>query len=107
MKKLKVVLFAAVSFLLTFSATAAVLNVGNSTWGYVNVYSGNGPGMAGIFTPNDGYRRMRFFNNTSYNINCKAQNVYGEWVFSGTLRPHAWQDVGIGNASGSWGCWTL
>ncbi len=108
MKKFKALMFSALAALAIFSLPVSAESVGNPTWGFVNVYSNvNGPGKAGTFTPNDGYRRMRFYNNTSSYINCKAQNSWGEWVITGSIAPNAFQDIGIGVVRGVWSCWYI
>lgn len=107
MKKFKTLMFALATTLLTFSIPAFAERVGNSNWGFVDVYAGNGPGKAGVFIPNDGYRRLRFYNNTSSYINCKAENAWGEWVRTGALAPNAFKDIGIGVARGVWSCWYI
>ena len=107
MKKFKALMFAVLAALAIFSLPVSAESVGNPTWGFVNVYSGNGPGKAGLFDPGDGYRRMRFYNNTGSYINCKAQNSWGEWVITGSIAPNNFKDIGVGAASGGWSCWYI
>lgn len=102
--KIKIVLFAAIISLSLFSASAMSETVGNSAWGYVNVYSGNGPGKAGMFNVN-GYTLIRFYNSTGSYIYCKVRNDAGEWATTGSLAPGAFKDIGVGNVPGEWKCW--
>lgn len=105
MKKITFILAVIAIMFTSFSAFA--FSVGNG-WNNVNVYySNNGPGMAGMYKLNNGYRKLRFYNNTKDNINCKGQNVDGFWVVTGVIGPNRYTDIGIGNAPGNWTCWYI
>ena len=63
------------------------------------------PGIANFWYNAYGVRMVTFTNTSAYPMQCKAQNVVGEWVVTPVIPVGMNYSMRIGNYAGSWNCY--
>ncbi|MFT7433799.1 MAG: hypothetical protein ACI9TY_001442 [Alphaproteobacteria bacterium] len=90
--------FATSAILISASASATTVHG-------VNVYySNNGPGMAGTYAQNS---MIRFYNNTTSNINCRVTSANGSFKQTGWIAQGNYKNLNLPQGRYSWYCWYI